>query len=67
MISFKVTKWRLIKICKRADLIFCQRPHLDLCNKVETLQYNAALDPIGVIRGSPKEIMFQEMQLKNLS
>ena len=52
------------------------RPHLDysyviydqsnnsrLSDKIETVQYNAALAIAGAIRGTPKEELYQELRL----
>ena len=34
---------------------------MNICNKIESLQYNAALAITGAIRGSSKEKLFQEL------
>ena len=38
-----------------ADIIYDQPNNLNLCNKIESCQYNAALAITGAIRGSSKE------------
>ena len=43
------------------DIIYDQPNNLNLCNKIETCQYNAALAITGAIRGSSKERLYQEL------
>ena len=50
-----------------ADIIYDQPNNLDLCNKIETCQYNAALAITGAIRSSLKERLYQELGFKYLS
>ena len=38
-----------------ADIIYDQLNNLNLCNKIETCQYNAALAITGTVRGFSKE------------
>ena len=40
---------------------------MNICNKIESLQYNAALPITGAIRGSSKEKLFQELGFEYLS
>ena len=40
---------------------------MNICNKIESLQYNAALAITGAIRGSSKEKLFQELGFEYLS
>ena len=40
---------------------------MNICNKIESLQYNAALAITGAIRGSSKETLFQELGFEYLS
>ena len=40
---------------------------MNICNKIESLQYNAALAITGAIRGSSKEELFQELGFEYLS
>ena len=37
---------------------------MNICNKIESLQYNAALALTGAIRGSSKEKLYQELGFK---
>ena len=49
-----------------ADVIY-DRPHNDsFCDKIETVQYNAALAITGVIRGTSRERLYQELGLESL-
>ena len=50
-----------------ADITYDQPSHLNLCNKIETCQYNAALAITGAIRGSSKERLYQERGFEYLS
>ena len=43
------------------------KDRLNLSNKIETCQYNAALAITGAIRGSSKEILYQELGFEYLS
>ena len=40
---------------------------MNICNKIESLQYNAALAITGAIRGSSKDKLFQELGFEHLS
>ena len=40
---------------------------MNICDKIESLQYNAALARTGAIRGSSKEKLFQELGFECLS
>ena len=44
-----------------------QTNNLNLCNKIESYQYNAALAITGAIRGSSKEKLYQELGFEYLS
>ena len=44
-----------------ADIIYDQPNNLNLCNKIETCQYNAALVITSAIRGSSRERLSQEL------
>ena len=49
-----------------ADVIYDQ-PHNDnFCNKIESVQYNAALAITGAIKGSSRERLYQELGLESL-
>ena len=49
-----------------ADVIYDQ-PHIDsFCNKIESVQYNAALAITGGIKGSSRERLYQERGLESL-
>ena len=50
-----------------ADIIHDQPNNLNLCNKIESCQYNAALAITGAIRGSSKEKLYQELGFEYLS
>ena len=52
-----------------ADIIYDQPNNLNLrmCNKIETCQYNEVLAITGVIRGSSKERLCQELGFEDLS
>ena len=50
-----------------ADITYDQPSHLNLCNKIETCQYNAALAITGAIRGSSKERQQEEIGFEYLS
>ena len=50
-----------------ADIVYDQPIKLNLCNKIETCQYNAALAITGAIKGSSKERLYQELGFKYLS
>ena len=49
------------------DIIYDQPNNLNLCNKIESCQYNTALAITGVIRGSSKEKLYQELGFDYLS
>ena len=44
------------------DIIYDQLNNLNLCNKIESCQYNATLAITGAIRSSSKERLYQEPQ-----
>ena len=49
-----------------ADVIYDQ-PHNDsFCNKIESIQYNAALAITGAIKGTSRERLYQELGLESL-
>ena len=50
-----------------ADIIYDQRNNLNICNKIETCQYNAALAITAAIRGFSKERLYQELGFEYLS
>ena len=50
-----------------ADIIYDKPNNMNICNKIESLQYNAALAITGTIRGSSKEKLFQELGFEYLS
>ena len=50
-----------------ADIIYDPLNNLNLCNKIETCQYNAALAITGAIRGSSRERLYQELGPQYLS
>ena len=50
-----------------ADTIYDLPGNLNLCNKIETCQYNAALAVTGAIRGFTKERLYQELRFEYLS
>ena len=49
------------------DIIYDQPNNLNLCNKIETCQYNSALTITGAIRGCSKERLYQELGFEYLS
>ena len=48
------------------DIIFDQIFNMSFLQKMETIQYNAALAITGTIRGSPREKLYQELGLETL-
>ena len=50
-----------------ADIIYNKPNNMSICNKIESLQYNAALTIAGDIRESSKEKLYQELGFKYLS
>ena len=50
-----------------ADIIYDQPNNLNLCNKIETFQFNIALAITGAIRNSSKERLHQELGFEYLS
>ena len=46
------------------DIIYDRPNNMNICNKIESLQYNAALAITGAIRGSSKETFFQELDFE---
>ena len=50
-----------------ADITHDEPSNLNLCSKIETCQYNAALAITGGIRGFSKEKLYQKLRLEYLS
>ena len=50
-----------------ADIVYEQPNNMNICNKVESLQYNAALATTGEIRGSLKEKLYLELGFEYFS
>ena len=50
-----------------ADIIYDNPNTTNIYNKIESLQYNAALAITGAIRGSSKEKLYQELGFEHLS
>ena len=50
-----------------ADIIYGKPNNMNICKKIESLQYNTALAITGAIRGSSKEKLFQELGFEYLS
>ena len=50
-----------------ADIIYYKPNYINICNKIEILQYKAALAITGAIRGSSKEKLYQELDFQYLS
>ena len=50
-----------------ADINYDQPNNLNLCNKIETCQYKAALAITSAIRGSSEERLYQELGFEYLS
>ena len=48
------------------DIIYDQAFNNSFHQKIESLQYNAALAITGAIRGTSREIMYQELRLESL-
>ena len=47
--------------------VICDQPNLSsLTNKIESVQYNAALAIMGAIRGTSKEKLYQELSFESL-
>ena len=44
-----------------ADIIYEKPNKMNICNKIESLQYNAALAITGALRGSSKEKFYLEL------
>ena len=49
-----------------SDVIYNQPNNSCLSEKIETVQYNATLAITGAIRGTSKEKLYQELELKSL-
>ena len=49
-----------------ADIIYDKPNNINICNKIEILLYNAVLVITGAIRGSSKEILYQELGFEDL-
>ena len=64
----------LVTLCKTfirphldyANIIYDKPNNTNICNKIESLQYHAALAITGAIRGSSKEKLFQELGFEYL-
>ena len=50
-----------------ADIIYDQPNDMKICNKIESLQYSAVLAITGVITGSSKKKLYQELGFEYLS
>ena len=50
-----------------ADIIYDNPNNIKICNKIESLQYNAALAITGAIGDSSKEKLYQELGFEYLS
>ena len=50
-----------------ADIIYDQPHNASLCDKIESVQYNAALAITGAIRGTSRDRLYQELGLESLS
>ena len=50
-----------------ADVIYDQPTNKSFCDKLESLQYNAALSITGAIRGTSKEKLYKELGFEYLS
>ena len=50
-----------------ADIIYDKPNNVNICNKIESLQHNSALDITGAIRGSSKEKLYQELDFECLN
>lgn len=48
------------------DVIYDQPQNASFCDKIESVQYNAALAITGAIRGTSKEKLYQELGLEHL-
>ena len=49
-----------------ADVIYDQPHNENFCNRIESVQYNAALAITGAIKGSSRERLYQELGLESL-
>ena len=49
-----------------ADVVYDQASNYAFCNKLETVQYNAALAITGAIKGTSREKLYQELGLEYL-
>ena len=50
-----------------ADIIYDQPNNAPLCDKIESVQYNAALAITGASRGTSRDRLYQELGLESLS
>ena len=50
-----------------ADVVYDQPRNVTFCDKIESIQYNAALAITGAVRGSSMEKLYQELGLEYLS
>ena len=48
------------------DVIYDQPNNFSLSNKIESVQYNAALAITGAIRGTSKDKLYQEFEVETL-
>ncbi len=75
LLRYKLSRKHLITIYKShirphldyGDIIYDKPNNLNFINKLESIQYNAALAITGAIRGSSKERIYQELGLESLS
>ena len=49
----------------QVDIIYDKINKMNICYKIESLEYSAALAITGAIRGSSKEILYQELEYLN--
>ena len=49
------------------DIIYDKPNNMNICNKIESIQYNVALAITGATRGSSKEKLYQELRFEYLS
>ena len=48
------------------DIIYDQPQNESICNKIESVQYKAALAITGAIQGTSREKIYQELALESL-
>ena len=49
------------------DIIYDMPNNMNICNKIESIQYNAALAIAGAIRQSPMEKLYHKLDFEYLS